>query len=629
MRAPKVTDSSLCPAARSVLLISWLIATGFCLWFEGSRVLQLADTPAGVLAWFSAWNADTTLPMLVLAGLPLSLLLFPRKRQADRPGRWRNLIGSFSGYPMTIGLSLISMLMSCVIGLRPVPVPSLTTITGPEEQIRFFKLPPAYHDEYSYLVQARTFLAGRAAWPEMTVAGDVFHQIHVLNRPVTASRYFPWTGLWMAGFTAAGIPIVGHWLAGALACGFFHRSLRRLYRPGIADAGGLLIALSPGLAIFSNLLLAHHPTLLALSIFLLAFLKFMEQGRLRMACLAGTALTLAVLGRPMTAAGFGFPYGIWFLCHITVGLNREARRRTLLSVLAMGVPLLMGFGVLGWMNQRMTGHWNVSAYQYYTDTWTPRHRYGFENGTASSPPSSVLKKYDHWAENLTPGLAVRNVGNRLLASSVWSMGLVGLLFLIPSGLYFCVSAGSGTTGLRLVAATIVSLHVAHIPYWYDGILHWHYVFETCPLLLILAAGGLQNTMDVLTRSIRRPVAFSWISLFLAAVLTPNWLDAESLWGTSRVTQAIGEQSFSRVRYELFRRLTESPAVKHPCLILVDERHSDPQLSYIVNPPDYRGAVLTCRYPEEPAGLQDLRKAFPDRMLYIFDPETFSLTAAAL
>lgn len=629
MRALKDTDSSLCPAARFVLLISWLLATGFCFWFEGSRVLQLADTPAGVLAWFSVWNADTTLPLLVLAGLPLTWLLFPRRRQTDRSGQWRRLFESCSGYPITIGLTLISMLMSCVIGLRPVPVPSLTTMSGPEEQMPFYKLPPAYHDEYSYLVQARTFLAGRAAWPEMTVAGDVFHQIHVLNRPVTASRYFPWTGLWMAGFTAAGVPIVGHWLAGAFACGFFHRSLRRLFRSGIADAGGVLIALSPGLAIFSNLLLAHHPALLALSIFLLAFLKFMEQGRLRMACLSGAALTLAMLGRPMTAAGFCLPFGLWFLGHIAMGLNREARRRTLLSVLAMGVPLLTGFGVLGWMNQRTTGHWNVSAYQYYTNTWTPRHRYGFENGTASSPASSVLKKYDQWADNLTPALAVRNVGNRLLASAVWSMGLVGLLFLIPSGLYFCFSAANGTTGLRLVAAAIVSLHVAHIPYWYDGILHWHYVFETCPLLLILAAGGLQTTSDVLSQSIRRSAAHGWVVLFLAAVLIPNWLDVESLWGTSRVTQAIREQSFSRVRYELFRRLTESPAIKHPCLILVDERHSDPQLSYIVNPPDYQGAVLTCRYPEEPAGLQELRTAFPDRTFYRFDPETFSLTAAAL
>lgn len=627
MRAPNDTDNSS-PTAQRVLLISWLIATGFCLWFEGSRVLQLADTPAGVLAWFSIWNADTTLPMLVLTGLPLSLLLFPRRRLIRRAGRWRNLMSSCSGYPVTIGLSLISILMSSVIGLRPVTVPSLTTVSGREEQMRFFQLPPAYHDEYSYLIQARTFLAGRTAWPEMTVAGDVFHQIHVLNRPVTASRYFPWTGLWMAGFTAAGLPIVGHWLAGALACGVFHRSLRRLYRPGIADTGGLLIALSPGLAIFSNLLLAHHPTLLALSIFLLAFLQFMEQGHWSRAFLAGTALTLAMLGRPMTAAGFGFPFGTWFLWHIATGLHHEARRRTLLSMLAMGVPLLMGFCVLSWMNQRMTGHWNESAYQYYTDTWTPRHRYGFGNGTEVSPQASVLKKYDQWAENLTPGLAVRNVGNRLLASSVWSMGLVGLLFLIPSGLYFCVSRERGTTGLRLVAAAILSLHVAHIPYWYDGILHWHYVMETCPLLLILAAGGLQNTLDVLTTFIRRTVAMAWITLFLAVVLIPNWLDVEFLWGTSRITQAIQEQSFSRVRYELFRRLAESPAVQHPCLILVDERKSDPQLSYIVNPPDYWGNVLTCRYPEESAGLQKLREAFPDRTLYVFDPETFSLTAAA-
>ena len=39
----------------------------------------------------------------------------------------------------------------------------------------------------------------------------------------------------------------------------------------------------------------------------------------------------------------------------------------------------------------------------YTDTWTPRHRYGFDNANIdpSLPESKVLQAYDNWAENLT------------------------------------------------------------------------------------------------------------------------------------------------------------------------------------------------------------------------------------
>lgn len=624
MSEKNLTGPGLKPATRMVVLAAWLLTTAFCLWFEGSRILQLADTPAGVLGWFSAWNADTTCPLLVLLTLPLLAWMFPRVRRSGRTENPRTQREWAAGYPVTIGLSLVSLMMSVAIGFRQIPLAPAGTDTS--VTVPFYKLPPAYHDEYSYLVQAETFLAGRVAWPAMTTGGDVFHQIHVLNRPVTASRYFPWTGLWMMAFVQAGVPIFGHWLAGAMACGFFHRSLRRLYPPAIAAIGGLLIAVSPGLAVFSNLLLAHHPTLLALSVFLLSFLKFMDERRQSQALIAGIALTLAMLGRPMTAAGFGLPFGLWFLTTIVRSLQRKPSLQMLVPVLAIGTPLLIGFGASGWMNQRITGQWNLSAYQFYTNTWTPRHRFGFANGTAGPPQSSILNKYDQWAENLTPELAVSNVGNRLLASVVWTMGIAGLLLLVPIGSWTCLFADRQAVGARLVAAAIVSLHLVHIPYWYDGILHWHYVFETSPLLIMLAAGGIQTGLNTMQQWIRRPVAIGWMAAFLGAVLIPAWLNAESLWGTSRVTMAIQEQSFSRVRYELFRRMTESAAVQHPCLILIDERRSDPQLSYVVNRPNYTGNVLICRYPDDERQLQELQISFPDRVFYTFDPEAFTLTA---
>jgi hypothetical protein len=117
----------------------------------------------------------------------------------------------------------------------------------------------------------------------------------------------------------------------------------------------------------------------------------------------------------------------------------------------------------------------------------------------------------------------------------------------------------------------------------------------------------------------------WMLALVVSCLLPNWVTAESFWGSSRVSLAVNEQAFSRVRFELFNRLVNSSAVQHPCLILVDERNSDPQLSYIINPPDLSGDVLTCRHPGSAAEIAQLSKAFPSRMLYVFDPETFQLT----
>jgi hypothetical protein len=76
--------------------------------------------------------------------------------------------------------------------------------------------------------------------------------------------------------------------------------------------------------------------------------------------------------------------------------------------------------------------------------------------------------------------------------------------------------------------------------------------------------------------------------------------------------------------EQFRRMTHDPSVLHPALILVDESGTDPQLSYIVNPPNLQGDVLVCRKPALESDLQLLQQAFPDRTLYNFQPTTFLL-----
>ena len=636
-------------AFRSVfVIVGWLSSLCVCLPFEWTRLQVAMASPAGALGWFVDWNLDTTLPLLVLLSLPaivFSEVLGVRPRtillQLMKPAEEADAAGRANPpqryWLITAGMFLVSFLCSAAVGLREMPIGGAAAHSEPSDTVQFAQLPPAYHDEFSYLLQARTFLAGRLSWPPMTVRPDLFHQIHVLNEPTTASRYFPLTGAWLAPFVAFDVPWLGQWIAGALSCVFFFRCLLRLLPLRSAIAGGLLIAFSPGLAIFSNLLLAHHATMLALSIFLWAFLRLMTSNRTMDAFIAGVFLTFAMLGRPMTAAGFALPFGVWFV----LGLRRRRRHKGVsvdsgLSpasghVLAMGGPIVMGFVVLGIMNQSLTGHWNRSAYQYYTDTWTPSHRFGFNNAEIGQQMAGprTLKAYDRWATNLTPRKAAENLLYRTVASSQWSLGITALLFAVICALPSCCRCSGGGAQTGLVGLSIVSLHVVHIPYWYDGILHWHYVFETAPLLLMIAAVGFRNAAEVMHAIRVKKAMRVWLLVFVGSCLLPNWVTADSFWGSSRVSLAVSEQAFSRVRFELFNRLVNSSAVQHPCLILVDERHSDPQLSYIINPPDLSGDVLTCRHPGSTAEIIQLSKAFPDRMLYVFDPETFQLTKSDL
>jgi hypothetical protein len=140
---------------------------------------------------------------------------------------------------------------------------------------------------------------------------ELFDQMHVVNEGRFASRYFPGVGLWLAPFVALGHPYWAEWLASGLTAFFAFWAARELAGNGVGLAAGLLTALSPGMGLFSNLLLSHGPTMAALSFFLFVFLRLMRTARAGDAFWAGCGLSFAMLCRPMTAAGFALPFGVW------------------------------------------------------------------------------------------------------------------------------------------------------------------------------------------------------------------------------------------------------------------------------------------------------------------------------
>lgn len=625
------------------LRCAWLAAAALCAYGEYQRWHTSELDPPTQLLWTN-WNIDTT-PFVPLLLFAIPVLFIRRARsnstqpsssppisspRSDSPSRTHtpghdrasdSRVRNWSVADTLIAIALFGG--SIFVDSRVAAIP-----VGPRNQA-WTELPPAYHDEFSYLFMARTFASSRTWYASHPEVPEAFDQMHVLNDGKFASRYFPGTGLWITPFWAGGHPHWAHWVAGGLATVCLFGAGRELSGRGVGTLAGILFAVSPAVGLFSNLYLAHHPTLLGLSLFLWSMLCVMRSPSLLASAAAGVGLTAAMLCRPMTAAGFALPFGCWWLAWLCGRVRPSGIPigRRLQVTGAMAVCLLVGLAGLYFYNRTITGNGWESPYQRYTDRHTPRHVYGFNNverGERNLGPE-VIEAYDRWAENLTWSGAVRNVARRWWALWGWTLGTVPLLAVT------CLTlANANKLALRwkLTALTIISLHAAHVPYWFTGIMDFHYVFESVLGWCLLAAAA---GVAVERRAARRwqAAATAWLTAFLFAALIPSYFSLEPLWSGSRVQAAVNTAAFSKLKYERLRRLVQ-PALTaaqrqgKQLLVCVQVDPEQVHLDYIDNAPTLDGPIVFARCPTDPERLQRLVESFPNRHVVVFDAKTETL-----
>jgi len=482
----------------------------------------------------------------------------------------------------------------------------------------FQGLPPAYHDEYSYLFQAETFLAGRVSFPSHEAA-HLFDQMHILNEGRFASRYFPGAGLWMAPFVAIDRPYWGHWLAGAICAVLMFWIGRELAGDAAGLIAGLLTALSPGMALFSNLLLAHHPTLVGLGIFILGALRLVRSASLGWSLVTGAGLAFAVLCRPMTAVGVALPFGVYLLWWA-----RLQCKRRLLALAAMGMPLVAAGIGLALYDRAITGSLWTTPYGLYTEIYTPRHVYGFNNvvrGEKHLGPR-VIENYDRWAENLTPALAAENAARRLYASWRWTLGLIPLTLALAGGLLLWRRL---PCGIWLILAAIVSLHAVHVPYWFIGIEDHHYVFESGPLWAVWT-GVVSIEALRAWRAVGHTALGCWWGTLLVAAVTMNF-GATGLRGregsgkdpawSAPLERAENDVAFARRKHGRFFALVAQQARQLPALVLVEVDPADRHIDYVTNRPGLTDPILIGRFIPDRVPIAEVKRLFPDRHLYLY------------
>jgi len=174
---------------------------------------------------------NSLLPTILTDLLPLVLALLAARFGFKPPERyspvaWLNS-AALKGRGPTIAAA-VTLLVCCAASLVRPPVPTI-------------------HDEFSYLLAADTFAAGRMTNPSPPDP-EFFASPHILTAPTYQSKYPPLQGVFLAlGQKLFDAPIVGVWLGCALAAGALVWALEASYSAGWALFGGLLPAFRFGI----------------------------------------------------------------------------------------------------------------------------------------------------------------------------------------------------------------------------------------------------------------------------------------------------------------------------------------------------------------------------------------------
>lgn len=441
-------------------------------------------------AWYAGRGARRYADAVVALGVVATLGFYPRNRAVAHM-----LVDGFLAFPndvvkwgglaaFTAGFAIVLMAWAPAVPRRAAALWDRVAALPPGRflagacllalassaciALLWFNGEPIATDGVNYRFQANIFAHGHFTLPPPPQ--DIqFRYVSVIVTPRWRSIVNPgWPMLLMLGVRAS-VPWLMNPLCHAGGVALLYALGRRWWNDRTGRAAALLGVVSPFLLLPAGSHMSHTSALFALLLFLWLWTRMAEGNGARWALAAGLVLGWAALIRPLDAAAFALPCGVWTLV-------RAARRRlTPGAVVALGIGVTLPLVGLGCYNWVVNGSPTTFGYDLF---YEGKLKLGF-----GSAPDLTYTPYPH-----TPARGLLNTNNGLNALNAVLLG-----WPVPALAVAAVALrarGRDVHDLLCAAAAAMIVGVYFLFVHADFMFGPRYYHAAAGVLLLLAVRGL-------------------------------------------------------------------------------------------------------------------------------------------
>jgi hypothetical protein len=459
---------------------------------------------------------------------------------------------------------------------------------------------PSVYDEFSYILQADTFVHGRLANPAHPL-WQFFESTYILQQPTYASRFPPGQALAMAlGQLIFGHPWFGVWLSAGLLASALCWALQGWLPPGWALFGAFI---GLDLCLFSywmNSYWGGAVTAIGGALVTGAWVRITRAKQWRYAWHFGIGAVILVLARPFEGSVLLLP------ALITLAMaNRMAR--VWLPIVFIGVA---GASWLAYDNYRVTGHPLRLPYRQYYEQYETVPPFWF---MPLSTTPRILRHFDLEArerETYDRARSWRLLLDRPLdwlvllrlyfGNVIWLLPLAGLAPLLWRLRRTRVAV---VLTLMIGAASVIEV------WWYP-----HYGAPLTAALLILAAQSMRYLRQWNCGG--RGVGRFLVSAMPVAVVVVMVASEARAIATHRTAEQF--QTKNALKESVERHLLETQPGYH--VIFVRYTGPGPHIGWVYNPADIDAAPVIWANDMGQIENERLRRYYTGRSFWLFEPD---------